>query len=256
MNKLSNAIERFKYAIITVVAVYVGVFMYLQMETYEQSFPIQPFFEEPRLIIPEEEVKLKPDNIQLPPDFQTGEVKSISRDMNDKRKRSDENWSQNIPSEDGASKAKEYEKKLFEETGGEAKRKRMMDEMEKRKNDRSSQSDQKSENSTSQKGGNTAYSGNVMVDWSLKGRSPHQNDNWWIRNPGYTCGYGSAGRITVHIKVNQAGNVVSAIPVSSGGANQCMIDQAVLYAKKSRFNYSGTSSSEQEGTITYTFIAQ
>jgi hypothetical protein len=35
-----------------------------------------------------------------------------------------------------------------------------------------------------------------------------------------------------------------------------MIEQAVKYAKMSRFNYSGTAPKMQDGTITYTFIAQ
>jgi TonB family protein len=256
MNRINQVIEQYKFAIIAVVAVYIGIFMYLQMETYEQSFEIQPFFEEPRIEVPEEEVKLKPENIQLPPEFQPGDVKNISRDVNDKRKRSDKDWSENIPTEDGASKAKDYEKKLFDETGGDAKRRAMMQEMEERKKDQSAKSNQKSEQPSNTKGGNTAYSGNVMVDWSLSSRTPHQNNNWWIRNPGYTCGYGASGRVTVYIKVNQAGNVISASPVASSGSNQCMIDQAVAYAKKSRFNYSASASAQQEGTITYTFVSQ
>ena len=129
--------------------------------------------------------------------------------------------------------------------------------MEQRKKERVvSKSDPGSGQTNSQKGGNTAYSGNVMVDWLLKGRTPHQNDNWWIRNPGYTCGYGSSGRVTVHIKVNQNGDVVSVVPVATAGSNKCMIEQALSYARKSRFNYSSSATSQQEGTITYTFISQ
>jgi hypothetical protein len=50
--------------------------------------------------------------------------------------------------------------------------------------------------------------------------------------------------------------VVSAVPVASAGSSKCMIDQAVSYARKSRFNFSGSAAKSQEGTITYTFISQ
>jgi hypothetical protein len=251
-------IEKYRWGIIAAFAAFTGVFVYLQFEIYEQYWPVDPFTDQPEVSVQDEkELMVTPEDLMIQQDQGMDDVKSISRNRDDQRKRSDDNWSQNAPSEDGASKARDYEKQLFQETGGEAKRQAIKEEMNKRQSDRSSTSNSRnSEQSSSQKSGNTAYSGNVMVDWSLKGRTPHQNDNWWIRNPGYTCGYGSAGRVTVHIKVNQNGNVVSAVPVASAGSNQCMIDQAVIYAKKSRFNYSGSASSQQEGTITYTFISQ
>ena len=250
-------IERYRWGIIAAFAVFTGVFVYLQFEIYEQYWPVNPFSDQPEVSVQDEkELMVTPEDLMIQQDQSFSDVKSISRSSDDQRKRSDENWSQNAPSEDGASKAKDYEKQLFEETGGAAKRQAIKEEMEQRKKVQSSSSDRSSEQTSSQKGGKTAYSGNVMVDWSLKGRTPHQNDNWWIRNPGYTCGYGSTGRVTVHIKVNQNGNVVSAVPVASSGSNQCMIDQAVIYARKSRFNYSGSASTQQEGTITYTFVSQ
>lgn len=250
-------IERYRWGIIAAFAVFTGVFVYLQFEIYEQYWPVNPFSNQPEVSVQDEkELMVTPEDLMIQQDQSLSDVKSISRSSDDQRKRSDENWSQNAPSEDGANKAKDYEKQLFEETGGAAKRQAIKEEMEQRKKVQSSSSDRSSEQTSSQKGGKTAYSGNVMVDWSLKGRTPHQNDNWWIRNPGYTCGYGSTGRVTVHIKVNQNGNVVSAVPVASSGSNQCMIDQAVIYARKSRFNYSGSASTQQEGTITYTFVSQ
>jgi len=97
-----------------------------------------------------------------------------------------------------------------------------------------------------------------MVDWELSSRNPHQNNNWYVRNPGYTCGYGSVGRVTILIKVNQGGSVTLATydASQSNGANSCMIEQALKYAKLSRFDYSGGAPSMQQGRITYTFISQ
>ena len=254
MNRIFNLIDRFKYGIIAAFASYIAIFMYLQMETYTQYYPIEPFFEEPRLIIPDE-IQLKTENIQPTP-IASGEVKNIARDRNDTRKRSMDNWSQNkSSSRDVEQDVRNYEKQLFESAGGAKERERIKQEMENRKSNQKSPAQSPKEN-TSSSGGNTAYAGSVMVDWSLSGRSPHQNNNWYVRNPGYTCGHGSSGRITVRITVNQNGDVINAVPVSTGSANGCMIEQALKYAKISRFNFSGSAPKTQEGTIIYSFISQ
>jgi len=97
-----------------------------------------------------------------------------------------------------------------------------------------------------------------MVEWSLADRNPHQNRNWYVRNPGYTCGPGSNGTVTIDIKVNQNGDVSSVAynPSRSSGANPCMIEQAEKYAKMSRFMYSADAPKIQSGTIIYRFVSQ
>jgi hypothetical protein len=231
--------------------------MYLQMKTYNQYFPIVPFYAAPEVTIEEKLIEVTPENLEIFKNQNTGKAKNIARDQNDTRKRSDENWSQNKSVGQAEQSVKDYEKKLFQEAGGDAKRQSIKKEMDARNNQKTTtNSASKEKSSSSQNGGNTAFSGNVMVDWSLSGRNPHQNNNWYIRNPGYTCGYGSTGRVSVKIKVNQNGDVIEAIPTGSAGSNSCMIEQAVKYAKLSRFNYSGTAAKTQEGTIIYTFEAQ
>jgi len=111
-------------------------------------------------------------------------------------------------------------------------------------------------NNNASNGGPTVYAGNVMVNWSLTKRTAYQNNNWFVRNPGYTCGTGSSGKVTVQIKVNQNGNVIEAVVTSSSNANACMTQQALKYAKLSRFNFSSAASSAQIGTISYTFVSQ
>jgi hypothetical protein len=95
-----------------------------------------------------------------------------------------------------------------------------------------------------------------MVSWSLTERTAYSNNNWYVRNPGYTCDQDSYGKITIQIKVDQNGSVIYASVLEKGEASQCMINQAIKYAKLSRFNYSITATSNQIGTITYTFISQ
>ncbi len=256
MNKLSGFVERHIYGIMAAIAVYVGVFMYLHLETYTEYVPIDSFFDGARIELPEE-IKLKPENLEIPDDFAPSDVKSIARDRNDSREKSRDEWAANKPnSADVEKSVRDYEKKLFEEAGGEAKRKQIQQEMEDRKKQQNSKTSTTTPKETSTSGANKAYSGDVMVEWDL--RAPHQNNTWFVRNPGYTCGYGASGKVTVSIKVNQNGDVLDAKyePALSRNANDCMIKQAVKYAGMSRFIYSSSAPKLQEGTITYTFIAQ
>ncbi len=92
-----------------------------------------------------------------------------------------------------------------------------------------------------------------MVNYVLDGRTPHNNDIWHIRNPGYTCGQGMSGEVIVKIRVNTNGNVVYAKVMNDvSRLNPCLIEQAEAYAKKSRFSPSAVDN--QEGTITYRFV--
>ena len=256
MNKFFFYIDKFKFGLIAVFAVYIGIFVYLQLSTYTEYFPIQSFFEEPALEIPEEEVEVKPENIEVPIDFKGGDVKNVSRDMNDTREHSEKDWSQNKSASDVEQAVKDYEKRLYEETGGEAKRKAIQKEMDERKKQNANKLTSTSKESTTSQGGNKAAAGSVMVDWSLSGRTAHQNNNWYVRNPGYTCGYGSSGKVSVQIVVNQNGDVVSANATGSASANDCMVQQALKYAKLSRFNYASSAPKTQTGTIVYTFVGQ
>lgn len=236
--------------------VYMAIFIYLQMDSYTQYFPIEPFHEGSHVEVPENDIKLRPENIQVPSDF-NGDVKNMSRDVNDDRERSSENYSQNKSLADVEAEYKALEEQMYKEAGGDKTREEIRKEMEARK-EAAANAATNNNPKPAQEGGDVAYSGNVMVDWSLAKRSPHQNNNWYVRNPGYTCGHGSAGTVTVMIKVNQNGDVTNATydPAQSSGGNDCMIEQAVKYAKKSRFNYSGGASKIQTGRITYTFISQ
>jgi hypothetical protein len=255
VTKFFDILDRFKFGIIAAFAAYIGLFIYLQMESYTAYFPIEPFDKGSYVVIPEDEVKLKPENIEVPSDFVPTDVKNISRDQNDTRKRSNEKWFENKSASEVEQSVKDYEKKLFEEAGGDAKRKKIQQEIDERKTSKTTSSSKPKE-STSQNGGNTAFAGSVMVDWSLANRNPHQNNNWYVRNPGYTCGTGASGKVSVSIKVNQNGDVISATANTAPGTNGCMVEQALKYAKLSRFNFTESAPKIQEGTIIYTFVSQ
>lgn len=247
-------LDKYKFGLLAAIGTYIFIFMYLQLQSYTQYVPYEPFYDGSYIEIPEEEIELKPENILLPSD-QLQEVKNMARDANDKREKSFEEYYENASDEAVMDEYKKLEQEMYEEAGGEKTRAEIRQEMEQRRLEAAK--NPKEDNGPSrQETGNKAFAGNVMVDWSLANRNPHKNNNWYVRNPGYTCGYGSSGIVTVRIHVNSNGDVTSASydASQSSGANSCMIQQAIKYAKLSRFNYAKAKS--QEGRITYTFIAQ
>lgn len=255
MSRFLEFIEKYKFGILATLFSYILMFMYFQMETYQRTYPIEAWDEKASL--EKEEIEIKPENIdQTPVDLKSGEVKSIAQDANDTRNQAEENWDRNKSSKSAEQRIKDLEKQFYAESGESEKRDKIKKELADLKNNQKSDSKTKNEQIVS--GGNTAYSGNVMVRWDLSGREPHQGNEWYVRNPGYTCGYGSNGVVTIRIKVNQAGNVSTATYVAeqSNNASSCMVEQARKYALMSRFSYNSQAEKIQEGKIVYTFLAQ
>lgn len=255
-------IDKYKYGIITAFAVAVGIFVYLQLTYVEQYFEIESSFDQSSVdIMKEEELVITPDNLEIPPpQYEAGKVTNTARDMNDTRESSEEDWSATKSSGDVEKSVRDEERKMFEETGGEAKRKAIKEEAEKRKvnTKETTKDNSRTKGDNSGNSSPNAVKGNVMVEWSLSNRNPHLNNEWHVRNPGYTCGHGSSGRVAVTIKVGQDGKVISAVQdlANSSVASSCMVEQALKYAKLSRFDYSGSAPESQTGKIYYTFVSQ
>jgi len=98
-------------------------------------------------------------------------------------------------------------------------------------------------------GGRTVYRGPTTVSYELSGRR-HTS----MPRPVYRCQTG--GTIVVDIVVNNNGYVVTAT-VNSGRSNSndaCLVNEAVRYAERSRFNQSTLA--RQNGTIAYMFQTQ
>jgi hypothetical protein len=235
-------IDRHKLGILAAFSVYILVFIFLEIITYQTYFPIQPFNDQPTISITAEELLITKENLQVEQDS-----KNISKDQNDLREQSINDWQEN-KSDDINQSIIDYEKSLHQDNVG--KNDNIVKESEDDNNDLNPQVLNTNNNVK------TAYGGNVMVSWSLTERTAYSNNNWYVRNPGYTCDQDSYGKITIQIKVDQNGTVIYASVLEKGDASQCMINQAIKYAKLSRFNYSTTATPNQIGTITYTFISQ
>ncbi len=253
MNRFFDLLDRFKYGLIATVAAYVGLFMYLEMESYTKFEAIQPFTEGSYIDIPKEEVELSPDNIMVPSDY-SGDMSNVARDVNDKRRQSDEKWYANKSAGDIEKSIREEERRMFEEAGGAKERQKLQQEIDQRKKDRSNSAKSNTPNA-SNNSGDVAVKGSVAAEWQLDGRSPHQNNEWWIRKPSYLCE--SSGSVLIYIKVNQNGDVVEArVDTAKSSSDGCLVRYATEYAKKSRFNFSNAASTSQSGYIRYTFVGQ
>jgi hypothetical protein len=235
-------IDRYKLGILAAFSVYIVVFIFLEIITYQTYFPIQPFNDQPTISITTDELLITKENLQVEQD-----LKNISKDQNDLSEQSTNDWQENKSDEINQS-IKDYEKSLHQDNV--SKNDNIVKENEDDNNDLKPQVLNNNNNVK------TVYGGNVMVSWSLTERTAYLNNNWYVRNPGYTCDQDSYGKITIQIKVDQNGSVIYASVLEKGDATQCMINQAIKYAKLSRFNYSITATPNQIGTITYTFISQ
>ena len=234
--------EHVLLALLACLAVYLFVFMYLQISSFPDYRQIKSFDTYSELV--QEEVELTANNIDSE-DFSGGEVSSVSRDVNDQRSSSSNDWSESTYEGDPEQNAKEIERQLFESTGEQERRDQLQDEHEARLEQLAKEAESKP---SIKEVSENQFSGNVMVEFELSGRNAFKNDNWYVRNPGYTCGKNSNGLVVVQIKVNRNGNVVFAQVNSSlsNKASDCMLKKAVEYAKKSRFNYSSASAQNNQ----------
>lgn len=260
MNKFFRALDKYKYGIIAAMLTYLGIFVYTNLVSYKQTFVIEGWFDEKAEIIEDqpEQIELKPENIEIP--SQSGEVKNLVTDANDQRKKSTKEY---YESDEFARNPEEAIKKLEEqyrqEAGGDQKRAEIKEATDQAKKKLDQKKNNAGKQSTSnQKGGDTQFSGNTMVKFSLSNRTAFENNKWYIRNPGYTCGQGASGTATVRITVDKGGRVIDAIlaPELSNTNNPCILEQAKKYALMSRFNPSSNAPDRQFGTIIYTFEAQ
>lgn len=261
MSKFIRFLEQHKYGVFAAFLVNVGIFIYLQIPQIKFEYEISPYILEASLEIPENEIELNPDFEIIKAQNQSFEnVKNASRDIHDDRPQSDKDYS-SIKSEHNNKSLSQVEKSVydmekqfFEEAGGSSKRDEIKKQTEIKKKEIQDAADKNNkQNQNSSAGGSTnAPKGDVLVQTDLKGRT-----NQYIPAPGYMCDRGAIGKIAIKIRVDESGKVVDARvdPSSSSSSNSCMISYALEFARKSKFNYSASVSS-QEGYIYYTYVYQ
>jgi hypothetical protein len=258
MDNVLDFIEKHKYGIALALILHLGVFVGLNL--YKVSNPVE--MPERKVHVDVElddyELELTKEELEaLYNSSQGEEVKNILGDVNDKREASYDDYSKFSNSKKmTAAEVKEYEKQMFKDIAAERKAKG-----EKYLNDPNSDvkiyGGDKGKNDNSE-GANSKnkYAGKTVLTYDLEGRGPKDNNDWNIRNPGYRCK--GSGKVAVVIKVDKYGVVkeVKLDPSGSSGYTQCMADNALKYARLSKFDYKSSAPAVQTGRIYYNFIAQ
>jgi hypothetical protein len=264
MNNLLDFIERHKYGIIITLFVHVLLFLYLQIKTYQEVVVYETWSyrykgkESPDdIIVDAEDIMLSKEDLS-DVFFEDERITSFVSDASDKREKEFvEGEKYTSYKGDAYSNVRAFEEEvianLASKRAGKSGEKNGEDEGE----DDINQQDNGADKSSSEKkqGSEKGVAGKTMVTFELNNRKPFNNNDWHVRNPGYTCGNVN-GRVAVQISVDQGGNVVAAkyLPEKSQGADDCMIRQAEKYAKLSRFNYDGSAPKTQSGIIEYLFV--
>jgi hypothetical protein len=245
MDKLLDYIEKYKFAIFGTLFIHILVFFFSIFTTVKDvDRMISPVVS---LEIPLDDVELEEDVIpELDEEgnpITPSEVSSMASDANDERDKSYEDYSTN--SEEAKLSAKELEAQYFKEAAENNERSEFANEMEEHE---LKKTEEPLKNTTS--GGANAYSGEVMISYNLKGRKSYS-----LPNPGYTCN--GSGVVVIQIKVDKTGKVKDASynSAASNRATTCMVERALKYAKKSRFDYK-SSETMQSGTVTYKFMGK
>ena len=107
--------------------VYLFVFVYLQVSSFTGFGKKTTFNTYSKL--EDDGVRLKAENIDAE-SFSGGDVSSISRDVNDSRNSSADDWSESTYEGDPAESAKDIEQQFIDETGGDEKRESVAEERE------------------------------------------------------------------------------------------------------------------------------
>ncbi len=249
--------EHYLRALVVVASLYMGVFIYLELSTVVKEDLIQgeELYEVQLEQLDEQEKKELREEMNMQ---QAQDLRSIARDMNDTRPVSEEDWSTQVAGqgqENAEQRAKDFETQVFAETGGEQTRAQIKQLSQARIQQLKQQGQISPSPSNISSSSSNQYAGAVMVDFSVGGRNAYEQNTWYVRNPGYTCGFNASGTVYIEIEVLNSGRVGSAQYMSSKSLNAspCMIEQAIKYAKMSRFT---DGNSTVKGYIKYRFEAQ
>lgn len=206
----------------------------------------------PVLLAPPEEEPKTQEQLEQEKLAQENNGKILNETVNetDKRSESDKKYDArdfNNLNDKVDQNVKDLEKQYFDEFAS----KRKTEPIEKKETPENKNN--KSENTDDP--GNTSkdlnIKGTVTSSYNLGGRT-HER----IAKPSYTCK--SGGTVTVNIKVDRSGRVIEARinQRSSSYTEECLGENAIKYAYKSKFIAGTQYDDPQSGTITYNYVAQ
>ena len=263
MDKIFYFIERHKFGILITLVVHIGIFVYFQIATYKEAIIFEPWEFSTANDEVQDDIEVSLDQIQTQEELELfnpqDEVTSFVKNENEKRDltiKDNVNYTSSFQKKGAEQMENDFEQSLKDEIQRKreeknAKKNALLSDL----NPDNSKVDPDKNNPEGSTSSTEAIGGKTMVAFSLMDRHPLNHNDWYVRNPGYTCGNVN-GLVTVAILVDVGGVVISAsaIEEQSQNASPCMLQRAKEYALKSRFNYSGNAKKKQEGTITYRFV--
>lgn len=193
--------------------------------------------------IPEDEELTEEETTETPTEESIEEkIQNMMRDAQDRRKMSSQNFSEKEIEQQLEEKYKQLEQDIIKQRQEEGKG-FDASKYEIKKNTEPTQ------NSNTQPAENKV-AGRVTTECSIKGR------NCYAKTPSYRCP--SGGKIHIDIKVNQKGRVTHAEynASKSTSSNECLVNEAIKYAKLSKANQDFNAPNTQSGYIIYNFISQ
>jgi hypothetical protein len=264
MNNILDFIEKHKYGIIIALVIHVGLFIYFQVTTYKEKVTYEAWEFRGRNIEAPDDIEFTPDEIETihSEDFEieNEDISSFVRNESDQREREfKENQKYTSYEGDVYQNVKDFEKEVINKLQSGRQQPNASSNDQSQHDSNTSSEENSSEDQSSERTGDNAskkaVEGKTMVSYVLDNRKPLNNNDWHIRNPGYTCGDVN-GVVVVEIKVNANGDVTNAkyLADASKNASTCMIRQAEKYALLSRFNFDANAPNQQQGRITYRFV--
>ncbi len=253
MDRFFRYIEQYKVAIVGTALFHVAVFLCTNFTTVSSTVQLQEDILEGE--IPFDEIELDPKMLELldladKVSGQPQDVVNTASDENDTRQTSSDHFSTSAIDEEVMNDAKSLEKQYFAEWAATHEGPDIETDEDPEEDD-PLDNNNKPDNATIHTNGDFKAAGDVLVSFNLKDRKAFS-----LPKPGYTCN--RSGTVKLDIKVDNNGSVKSVVfnEAGSQNADECMINQALTYAKKSRFNLSSTAPAPQSGTVTYKFVGQ
>lgn len=252
MNRFLDYIEKFKFAIVGTVVFHVAFFISANFTTISNAKPLAQ--EDLGVEMPLDEIVFDEEMMEMlemeDPNIANEKIYNLSSDKNDERERSFEDYSSaeidDQVIQDVRETEREYQEYWKNQRGDNGSTSSQNDGADK---EDLNQDKNNPVNQNNEKQGSNSFAGSVLAEYDLKDRKALS-----LPKPGYTCD--RSGTVVVEIKVDQNGKLKSAtfLPERSKNADECMIEQAVKYAKRARFDYNAKAPNIQTGTITFKFV--
>ena len=250
MDKFASFFEKNKYGLLASFSTYMFLFIFLNLLSYKENsieeYSLENLKKEKEKK-DDEELVIQSENFLITPIKDGYRSKNTTKDLNDTREESKENWSENVPIKlDRENYSVETDDELNQS-------KQHLLDLQKNIEERNKQKEKKEKNKKEDVKNNSekSFKGSVLVSYDIPNRKSLR-----LSIPGYSCE--NAGKIALRVEVDKYGDVTSAKFESNRSTSNdpCMIELAIYFAKnKSRFE-TINSTKKSIGWIYYTFEAQ